>query len=155
MDRDTKESLSDILGFQSTLTIGKYLGIPIKVPGSSTWDFNFIVDRMKQKLAGWKASLLSQAGRVVLDQSSLSTIPNYVMQCTHLPAKVLDNIDRVNRNFLWGSTKSSRKMHWIGWEKVTKPKEEGGLGLQAAKGRNTSLLAKLNWRFQTDPYGPK
>nr|XP_023874857.1 uncharacterized protein LOC111987377 [Quercus suber] len=100
VDRDTKESLSDILGFQSTLTIGKYLGIPIKVPDSLTRDFNFIVDRMKQKLAGWKASLLSQARRAVLVQSSLSTIPNYVMQCTHLPAKVLDSINRVNKNFL-------------------------------------------------------
>ena len=118
--------------------------------GSSTRDFNFIVDRMKQKLAGWKASLLSQAGRAVLVQSSLSTIPNYVMQCTYLPAKVLDSIDWVNKNFLWGFTESSRKMHWIGWEKVTKSKEEGGLGLQTAKGRNTSLLAKLNWRFQTE-----
>ena len=35
-------------------------------------------------------------------------------------------------------------MHWIGWEKVTKPKGEGGLGLQTAKGRNISLLAKMN-----------
>ena len=82
VDCDTKESLSDILGFQSTLSIGKYLGIPIKVLDSLTQDFNFIVDRMKQKLAGWKTSLLSQAGRAVLVQSSLSIIPNYVMQCT-------------------------------------------------------------------------
>ena len=40
-------------------------------------------------------------------------------------------------------------MHWIGWEKVTKPKKQGGLRLQIAKGRNTSLLAKLNWHFNT------
>ena len=41
-------------------------------------------------------------------------------------------------------------MHWIGWEKVIKPKGEGGLGLQIAKRRNISLLAKLNWRFQIE-----
>ena len=150
VDRDTKESLSDILGFQSTSTIMKYLGILIKVSGSLTRDFNFIVNRMKQKLAGWKASLLSQVRRAVLVQSSLSTIPNYMLQCTHLPAKVLDSIDRVDKNFLWGSSKSSKKMHWIGWEKVTKPKGEGGLGLQTVKRRNISLLAKLNWRFQIE-----
>ena len=150
VDRDTKESLSDILGFQSTSTIMKYLGILIKESGSLTRDFNFIVNRMKQKLAGWKASLLSQVRRAVLVQSSLSTIPNYMLQCTHLPAKVLDSIDRVDKNFLWGSSKSSKKMHWIGWEKVIKPKGEGGLGLQTAKRRNISLLAKLNWRFQIE-----
>ena len=40
-------------------------------------------------------------------------------------------------------------MHWVNWKEVTKPKEAGGLGLQSARGRNTALLAKLNWRFHT------
>ena len=40
-------------------------------------------------------------------------------------------------------------MHWVGWEKVTTLKDLGGLGLQSAKGRNTALLAKLNWRFHS------
>lgn len=33
---------------------------------------------------------------------------------------------------------------------MTKPKETSGLGLQAAKGRNSVLLAKLNWRFHAE-----
>jgi len=52
VDRDTRDSLSDILRFQSTWSLGKYLGIPIRHPGSSSHDFDFIIDRMKQKLAG-------------------------------------------------------------------------------------------------------
>lgn len=40
-------------------------------------------------------------------------------------------------------------MYWMGWQKVTKSKKDGGLGIQKASGRNTSLLAKLNWRFHT------
>lgn len=52
VDRDTRESLSDILSFQSTPTLGKYLGIPIKSPGSRSQDFSFILDRVKQKLVG-------------------------------------------------------------------------------------------------------
>ena len=106
------------------MSIGKYLGIPLKHSGSSPQGFNFIIDRMKQKLAGWKANLLSMAGRAVLIQSSLSTIPAYVMQCVALPSKVLDNVDRVSRNFLWGSIESARKMHWVGWQKVMKPKKK-------------------------------
>ena len=62
----------------------------------------------------------------------------------------MDSIDRVNRNFLWGSLETSKKVHWVGWHKVTKPKEDGRLGLQEAKGRNTTLLAKLNWRLHTE-----
>ena len=72
------------------------------------------------------------------------------MQCNLLPGKVLEGTDRVNKNFLWGSTEDKGKMHWVGWKKVTRSKEEGGLELQTAKGRNTTLLAKLNWRFHSE-----
>ena len=41
-------------------------------------------------------------------------------------------------------------MHWVGWQKVTRPRKEGGLGLQSTKGRNTSLLDILNWRFHSE-----
>ena len=61
---------------------------------------------MKNKLAGWKANLLSLAGRMVLIQASSSAIPAYVMQCAQLPVRFLDGIDWVNRNFLWGSVGS-------------------------------------------------
>ena len=71
-------------------------------------------------------------------------IPAYIMQSNLLPGKVLDGIDKVNRNFLLGSTENKGKMHWVGWRMVTRPKDERGLGLQTAKGRNTMLLAKLN-----------
>ena len=56
VDRDTRESLCDILRFASTKSLGKYLGFPIKHPGSSSQDFNFVLDRVKQKLSGWKAN---------------------------------------------------------------------------------------------------
>ncbi|XP_050240928.1 uncharacterized protein LOC126689793 [Quercus robur] len=144
VDRDTRESLCDILGFASTPFLGKYLGFPLKQSGSSSHDYDFILDRVKWKLARWKANFLSLAGCRVLIQSSLAVIPSYIMHCSYLPRRVLDGLDRVNRNFLWGSTDSAKKIHWVGWEKVTKSKEEGGLGLQTAKGRNVALLTKLN-----------
>ena len=50
-------------------------------------------------------------GRLVLIRSSSSTIPAHVMQNVLLPNKILEGIGRVNRNFLWGSTESTRKMH--------------------------------------------
>ena len=80
----------------------------------------------------------------------LSTIPTYVMQNTMLPSRTLEVLDRVTKNFIWGSTQDKRKVHMVGWSKVTKSKEEGGLGLQVAKPKNISLLAKLNWRFRME-----
>ena len=70
-----------------------------------------MLDRVKSKFARWKANFLSMAGRAVLIQASSSVVPAYTMQSNLLPSKVLEAIDRVNRNFLWGSTENKGKMH--------------------------------------------
>ena len=99
VDQTTKEGLCETLGFRSTPSLGKYLGFPIKHKGAQQ-DFGFILDQMKSKMASWKSNLLSLAGRIVLTQSITSTIPSYVMQCIALPPKILQGIDKLNRNFL-------------------------------------------------------
>ena len=118
MDQSDSEALSDILGFQSTTNLGKYLGFPIHHRGASNQDFNFVLDKVKKKLAGWKANLLSMAGRSGLIQASTSAIPAYVIQCNQLPGRILDGIDQVNRNFLWNSSADKKSMHWVGWKKL-------------------------------------
>lgn len=40
-----------------------------------------------------------------------------------------------------------KKLHLVGWSKIIRPKEEGGLGIQATSAKNISLLAKFNWRL--------
>ena len=70
-----------------------------------------MLDRVKSKFVRWKANFLSMAGRAVLIQASSSVVPAYTMQSNLLPSKVLEAIDRVNRNFLWGSTENKGKMH--------------------------------------------
>ena len=82
-----------------------------------------------------------------------STISNYATQCITLPSIILQGVDKFIWNFLWGSSKSKKnkiKLHLIGWNEITKPKEEGGLGIQVAKPKNIVLLAKLNWRFHLE-----
>ena len=69
-------------------------------PRSSSLEYNFVLDRVKQKLAGWKANMLSFAGRAILIQASFAVIPSYIMQCAKLLGRILDGIDWVNRNFL-------------------------------------------------------
>ena len=150
MDGNKREELCEVLGIRSTPKLGKYLGFLLKQPGSSSRGFDFVVERVQSKLAGWNGHLLSFASKVVLTCSVLTTIPTYVMQSTLLPNRTLEALDRVTRNFIWGSTPNKRKVHMVSWNKVTKPKEEGGLGLQAVKPKNLSLLAKLNWRLNME-----
>ena len=50
--------------------------------------------------------------------------------------------------------KKKRKIHLVGWTKVTKPKDQGGLGLHAAKERNLTLASKLCWRMKNEGEKP-
>jgi hypothetical protein len=142
--------LCGILGVSSTPNIGKYLGFPLRPNGRSSRDFDFIVEKVQAKLSSWKAKLLSPAGRVVLIQSVTSSIPAYYMQNVALSIRICSKLDKLNRDFLWGSSSDRKRIHMVGWDKVCKPKDKGGLGLYSTKSRNIALLAKLNWRVMED-----
>ena len=94
--------------------------------------------------------MLSMAGRLTLTKAVLSTIPSYTIQGCLLPSRILTNLDKECKNFLWGSTDKKKKLHMVGWPKVTKPKNRGGLGLHAVWERNTTLVTKLCWRMREE-----
>ena len=141
---ELKRGVCSRLGIQATANIGNYLRLPIKHKGVPRNRLNFIVEKVMNKLAGWKARFLSFAGRSVLVKLVMSSIPNYVMQAAALATHLCEKLDKINQDFLWGSTSEKRRLHLVGWSKIIRPKEEGGLGIQATRAKNLALLAKLN-----------
>lgn len=138
-----KRTMCRRLGIMATNNIVRYLGFPIIHKGRIGNAFNFILDKVQSKLAGWKARLLSRAGRLVLAKSAAAPIAEYFMQCHSLPTKICDSLDKMMRDFIWGSTEERRRMHMVKWSTVTLPKELEGLGLFSMKHRNEAILAKL------------
>lgn len=93
-------------------------------------EFAFLIDKVQSKLSGWKVSTLSQAGRICLAESSVMSIPSYIIQINKIPASICDEIERLCRDFIWGSTPEVRKHHLISWARICTPKYEGGLGFR-------------------------
>ena len=91
-------------------TLGIYLGVPIHSNRFSKDTYNALLDKIKKRLSGWKASQLSLTGRSILVQSVSSTIATYTMQTAKLPSSVIREIDRLNRSFLWGSSDGQHKI---------------------------------------------
>ncbi|GKV42563.1 hypothetical protein SLEP1_g49947 [Rubroshorea leprosula] len=145
-----REELCNIMGFSHTNYLGKYLGIPISAKRPCKQDYTFILDKVRAKLEGWKTKFFSIAGRTTLINSVLASIPNFYMQSIMLPSSILSSIDRIARDFLWGSDLDHRKLHLVKWEQVSLPKCLGGLGIRSAKEANTTAMAKLNWRLFTE-----
>jgi ribonuclease HI len=133
-------------GINRTLSLEKYLGFPMMHGRLQRRDFAFLEEKISRSLASWKNKLLNKAGRLTLVKSVLNSIPNYYMQVAWLPQTTCDFIDRTTRNFLWKGS-SNKGIHLVGWDKITKPKKLGGLGIRKAREANTSLLGKLVWNI--------
>ena len=136
-----KDKIYENSNIQATKNLGKYLGFPIRHKGAPRNQFNFVVERVLTKLAGWKAKFLYFVGQTVLIKSVTATIPNYVMQGAALPTHLRDELDKINRDFLWRSSLKKRKIHLVGWSKIIKCKKERGFGYTSSKGEEHYTLS--------------
>ena len=105
--------LESELGLKISNSFGKYLRVPIIVNGRDKRAFDVIIEKIYGKLAGWKARTLPLARRCTLIQSVTIAIPTHIMQYTMLPRKICNELDRQNRNFLWGDTLEKKKIHLL------------------------------------------
>jgi hypothetical protein len=89
-------------------------------------------------------------GRIVLLKSVLSALPIYFLSFFKVPPGIISSIESLFKNFLWGGSDEAKKIHWVKWERVCKPKEEGGLGIKDLKLFNIALLGKWWWRLKNE-----
>ncbi|PNX57873.1 hypothetical protein L195_g050625, partial [Trifolium pratense] len=70
------------------------------------------------------------------------------MMTTAIPKACLNEIQKIQRAFIWGDDESGRKYHAVSWENVTKPKVYGGLGIRRLVHMNKACLMKLGWALR-------
>lgn len=75
--------------------------------------FNYIRERIWQKIQGWKEKLLSQVGRKVLIKSILQAMPTFTMNCFKLPKNLCKDIELPFANF--GEAIEVIRVKSIGW----------------------------------------
>uniref|UniRef100_A0A7N2MD06 Acyl-CoA thioesterase n=1 Tax=Quercus lobata TaxID=97700 RepID=A0A7N2MD06_QUELO len=68
-----------------------------------------------------KRLYLSKGGRLTLLKSTLSSLLTYYLSLFTIPKAVATRLERIQRNFLWGSTVECFKFPLVAWEKVCLP----------------------------------
>jgi hypothetical protein len=121
-----------------------YLGLLVSDKKLGRRDLLQWVDKIANRLLGWKAPLLNLAGRAALVRFVLSAIPVYLFIAMNVPKWVISAIDKIRRGFLWKGRKDVKGGHClVAWDKVTRPLDLGGLGIPNLIYKSWALQAKL------------
>jgi hypothetical protein len=101
-----------------------YLGLPLGTTKPRIEHYGQIMSSTERKLSSI-SSMLSQAGRLQLVNSVISSLPTYMMCILEVPAAVLNYIDRVRRHCLWRNSDCNDKTKpLVAWNKCTKLKKK-------------------------------
>lgn len=96
---------------------------------------------------GWRANLLSYAGKVTLLKYVILVLPTHLLAGCKVPKAVLDRLEKLIGSFLWNNFEDKKGYHLISWSKVSKAKGEDGLGLYYFKEVSKALMGKILFNF--------
>ena len=126
--KEAKIKVKECLGIKKEGGEAKYLGLPEVLKGSKVKHFSYIKERLCKKISGWHARTLYQGGKEVLIKAVASALPMAAMSVFKLPKTLIASLHSAMANFWWFSEEHKRKIHWLSWDKLCLPKEQGEWG---------------------------
>lgn len=147
MDMDKAAHLAGVFGCSIGTMPFTYLGLPMGSTKPRVEHSGPIMNQMERRLTSI-SSMLTQAGKLQLVNSVLSSMPTYAMCTVQVPVTVLDYFDRGRRHCMWRNSESNGKNKpLVAWKKCTRPKRKGGLGVINLKTKNMALQLKHLHKF--------
>ncbi|KAL5567950.1 hypothetical protein UlMin_024525 [Ulmus minor] len=120
--------ITELMGFSRITPNSVYLGLPL-FRSRKVRDFDYLIEQLDSKLAGWKSRTLSKAKRLVLVQSIALAMPTYTMQTVKIPASICSKLDSRIQSFWWGISPNGGKSFCLkAWDAICKPKSCGSWG---------------------------
>ncbi|XP_074314242.1 uncharacterized protein LOC141649451 [Silene latifolia] len=103
---------------------------------------------MVNRIRSLGAKKFSYVGRLTLINSVLNSLYSYWSNIFIFPKSIIRRIEAICRNYLWDGSAEFHRVPLVGWDTVTLPKIEGGLGIKKAEVWNVVIVAKLvDWIY--------
>ncbi|XP_021865115.2 uncharacterized protein [Spinacia oleracea] len=123
----------------------RYLGVPLTTRKLSFTDCKPLIDRTVARIKSWTSKFLSYAGRLQLVKSVSFCIQLYWSQIFVMPKKVMKEIQRICRCFMWSGTDEGSRKAAVSWEQLCLPKSCGGWNLKDLTVWNKAAVLKHCW----------
>ncbi|KAL2248716.1 UNVERIFIED_CONTAM: hypothetical protein Sindi_2345300 [Sesamum indicum] len=135
------EEMFAMLGFQEGVLPMGYLGLPLLSSRLKIADCRPLLLNIDKHIAGWGGMNISYAGRVQIIKSVLTSLSLHWASTFILPKRVINEIEKKLRTFLWKGTSTSGYTK-VAWKDLCRPKDEGGLGFKDIYILNRALMTK-------------
>lgn len=119
-----------------------YLGMPLGSEHKAGKIWAGFIEKTEKRLARWKAQYISLGGRLILINFVLDALPTYLMSLFPLTSKVMKNLDRLRRDFLWHGCKEGKGYKLVNWHTTMQSREQGSLGIRNLRTQNNILMMK-------------
>ncbi|WVZ85380.1 LOW QUALITY PROTEIN: hypothetical protein U9M48_032316, partial [Paspalum notatum var. saurae] len=109
-DSNVKEEMIRVLQIEKETMNERYLGLPVYVGGKNKV-FQFLKEKIWQRIQGWKEKLLSKASKEILIKAVAQAIPTYAMASFDITKGVCEQISSMTCRYWWSNQDKERKMH--------------------------------------------
>ncbi|XP_022041818.1 uncharacterized protein LOC110944462 [Helianthus annuus] len=123
------DNMMEVLGCKRGAYPFVYLGIQVGANMSRISNWNVVIEVVKRRLESWKARTLSIGRRLILIKSVLENLLIYYFSLYQAPMAVINSIKSIMRRFLWAGSSEEKKIPWVAWDVIARPKNNGGLGI--------------------------